>query len=92
MPRSAANTSGDAAAQPLYLGRTAVAKSRGISPDLFAHRVRRHPDGLPEPDAWEDLGNGKLAPLWLPGRDAEWEAWEAAFPGRTGRPRKEPAE
>jgi hypothetical protein len=88
MPGSVANTGTDTAVRPRYLGRTAVAKHRGISPDLFAHRVRRHPTGLPEPDAWEVLGYGKLAPLWLPGRDAEWQAWEAAFPGRTGRPRK----
>lgn len=92
MPGSVANNDSNTAVRPRYLGRTAVAKSRGISADLFAHRVRRHADGLPEPDAWEDLGNGTLAPLWLPGRDAEWEAWEAGFPGRTGRPRKELAE
>jgi hypothetical protein len=78
----------DLADRPRYLGRSAIAARRGISPDLFAHRMRRHPDRLPEPDAWEELGNGKLAPLWLPGRDAEFEAWEATFPGRTGRPRK----
>jgi hypothetical protein len=54
--------------------------------------MRRHPAGLPEPDAWEILGDGELAPLWLPGRDAEWQAWEAAFPGRTGHPRKAPGE
>jgi hypothetical protein len=74
-----------------YLGGAAVASRRGISHGLFTHRMRRHPAGLPEPDAWEELANGQLVPLWRPGRDAEFEAWEATFPGRTGRPRKETA-
>jgi hypothetical protein len=79
------------AARRRYQGRGAVAAARGISPDLLAHRMRRHPDGIPEPDAYEELASGELAPLWLPGRGAEWRAWEATFPGRTGRPPKKPA-
>jgi hypothetical protein len=81
---------GASAARPRYQGRSAIAAARGISTDLLAHRMRRHPAGIPEPDADEELGNGELAPLWLPGRDGEWEAWEATFPGRTGRPRMKP--
>lgn len=75
-------------AWPRFRGRAAVAKSRGISADLFAHRMRRHPDGVPEPDAYEETASGELVPLWLPDRDAEWLVWEATFPGRTGRPRE----
>ena len=56
--------------RPRYLGRSAIAGRRGISPDLLAHRMRRHPAGIPEPDAYEELGNGELAPLWRPGRMA----------------------
>jgi hypothetical protein len=91
MSRSTANRVGDPAARPRYLGGAAIAKRRGISHDLFTHRMRRHPAGLPEPDAWQELANGTLVPLWRPGRDAEFEAWEATFPGRTGRPRKQSA-
>jgi hypothetical protein len=80
---------GAPAGPPRYQGRPAIAAKRGISANHLAHRMRRHPDGIPEPDAYEELGNGEIAPLWLPGRDTDWEAWEATFPGRTGRPRKE---
>lgn len=77
---------------PRYLGGAAIARRRGVSHDLFAHRMRRHPAGLPRPDAWQELTNGRLVPLWRPGREPEFEAWEATFPGRTGRPRKAPQE
>ncbi len=77
--------------RPRYQGRAAIAAARGISADLLAHRMRRNPDGIPGPDAYEELGNGELAPLWRPGRDDEWQAWEATFPGRTGRPPKKAA-
>jgi hypothetical protein len=80
------------AARPRYQGRAAVAAMLGISRDSLAHQIRRHPQGMPEPDAYEEQRDGTEAPLWLPARDAEWHAWRAAFPGRTGRPRKPPAE
>lgn len=67
-----------------YLGGAAVARRRGISHDLFTHRIRRHPARLPEPDAWEELANGKLVPLWKPGRDGEFDAWQAKLPGPHG--------
>jgi len=61
----------------------------GISADRLAHEMGRHPHGIPEPDAYaEGAGaGGKVESLWLP-RPAEWRAWRASFPGRTGRPRK----
>lgn len=59
----------------------------GITDNRLAHEMRRHPDGVPEPDAHAEGANGKTEPLWLP-RAAEWQAWRASFPGRTGRPRK----
>ncbi len=77
------------AARPLYLGRAAVAARLGVSPDLLAHWMRRHPEGLPQPDAEVEDAGGRVAPVWLPGRNSEWQAWRAAFPGRTGRPRKD---
>jgi hypothetical protein len=58
----------------------------GVSTDLLAHWMRRHPDAMPQPDAEVDEAAGKAAPIWLPGRDVEWQAWRATFPGRTGRP------
>lgn len=76
------------AARTRYQGRAAVAVILGATPDLLAHWMRRHPEGMPEPDAEEERPGGDLVPLWLPGRDAEWHAWRASFPGRTGRPRK----
>ncbi len=60
----------------------------GVSPDLLAHWMRRYPDALPQPGGEVEEAVGKVAPIWLPGRDAEWQAWRATFPGRTGRPRK----
>jgi hypothetical protein len=60
----------------------------GVTSDLLAHWMRRHPDGMPAPDAEVDDGRDRISPLWLPGREAEWRAWLATFPGRTGRPRK----
>jgi hypothetical protein len=77
-----------AAGRPRYQGRSAVAAMLGVSPDLLAHWMRRHPDGMPQPDAEVEETAGKVAPIWLPGRDAKWQAWRAAFPGRTGRPSK----
>jgi len=62
----------------------------GVNPDLLAHWMRRHPEGIPEPDADVEETGERLVPLWQPGRDAEWRAWRATFPGRTGRPRKSP--
>jgi hypothetical protein len=59
-----------------------------VTPDLLAHWMHRHPDGMPQPDAEVEEAGGKVVPVWLPGRDAEWAAWHATFPGRTGRPRK----
>jgi hypothetical protein len=80
------------AAPPRYQGRAAVAAMLGVTPDLLAHWMRRHP-GYPGPDADAEETGGRLVPLWLPGRDAEWNAWRAAFAGRTGRPRtKDPPE
>ena len=71
-----------------YQARTAIAAVLGISPDLLAHWMRRHPEGIPEPDAEVEEADGRIVPVWLPGRDVEWRAWRATFPGRTGRPRK----
>jgi hypothetical protein len=71
-----------------YQGRTAVAAMLGVSPDLLAHWMRRHPEGIPEPDAEVAEAGDRVVPVWLPGREAEWRAWRATFPGRTGRPRK----
>jgi hypothetical protein len=71
-----------------YQGRAAIAAMLGISPDLLAHWTRRHPEGMPEPDAEVEGAGSRIVPVWLPGRDAEWRAWRATFPGRTGRPRK----
>jgi hypothetical protein len=72
-----------------YQGRSAIAAMLGVSTDLLAHWTRRHPDGMPEPDAEAEETEGRVFPLWLPGRDAEWQEWRATFPGRPGRPRKE---
>jgi hypothetical protein len=77
------------AARPRYQGRAAVAAMLEVTPDLLAHWMRRHPEGMPEPDDYVEEAGGKAAPVWLRGRDAEWQAWKAMFPGRTGRPRKE---
>jgi hypothetical protein len=76
------------AGQIRYQGRTAIAAVLGVSPDLLAHWMRRHPAGMPEFDAEVEEAGGRIVPGWLPGRDAEWRAWRATFPGRTGRPRK----
>lgn len=78
-----------ATARTRYQGRAAIAAILGVSPDLLAHWMRRHPGGLPGPDAEIDETGGRVTSLWLPGRDAEWQAWRASFPGRTGRPRKD---
>lgn len=75
------------ATRPRYQRRAAVAAMLGISADRLAHEMDRHPDGIPEPDAEAEGAGGKVEPLWLP-RLAEWRAWRATFPGRTGRPRK----
>ncbi len=75
------------AARPRYQRRAAVAAMLGITPDRLAHEMDRHPDGIPGHDAEAEGAGGKVEPLWLP-RPAEWLAWRAAFPGRTGRPRK----
>ncbi|TMR99178.1 hypothetical protein [Nonomuraea basaltis] len=82
------------AARPRYQGRARIAAMLGVSSDLLEHWIRRHPDRMPEPDAELDEGRGRVAPLWLPGRDAEWQAWRtsvtatrtpiAAQPGRIG--------
>lgn len=77
------------AARCRYQRRAAVAAMLGITPDRLAHEMDRHPDGIPMPDADAEGASGKLEPLWLPGREAEWQAWRASFPGRTGRPRKD---
>jgi transposase-like protein len=39
------------AARPDHQGRAAIAATLGVSSDLLAHWMRRHPDGMPEPDA-----------------------------------------
>lgn len=78
-----------APARPRYQGRAAVAKALGVSPDLMAKWMIRHPDLMPVPDAGLEDGEGNLQPLWRPGREVEWQAWRASFPGRTGRPRKD---
>lgn len=77
------------AARTRYQRRAAVAVLLGVSPDLLAHWMRRHPDGMPQPDADVEGAEGRAEPVWLLGRDAEWKAWRASFPGRTGRPRKD---
>jgi hypothetical protein len=76
-----------AVARRRYQRRAAVAAMLGISDDLLAKEMKRHPAGIPEPDADAEGANGKVEPLWLP-RLTEWQAWRASFPGRTGRPSK----
>jgi hypothetical protein len=76
------------AARPRYQRRAAVATMLGITHDRLAHEMDRHPDGIPTPDAEAEGTGGKIEPLWLP-RAADWQAWRASFPGRTGRPRKD---
>jgi hypothetical protein len=78
---------GGTPARPRYQRKAAVAAMLGISPDQLAHEMTRHPHGIPEPDADAEGRDGKTEPLWLP-RLADWRAWRASFPGRTGRPRK----
>jgi hypothetical protein len=77
-----------AATAARYQSRAAVAALLGVSPDLLAHWMRRHPETMPAPDDYVEEAGGKSAPIWLRGRDPEWRAWRASFPGRTGRPRK----
>jgi hypothetical protein len=82
------STDGTMAARPRYQGRVAIAAMLGVSPDLVAHWMRRHPEGMPAPDDHVEQAQGRAEPIWLRGRDAEWQVWRATFPGRTGRPRK----
>lgn len=77
------------ATAPRYQGRAAVAALLGVSPNLLAHWMRRHPETMPAPDDYVEEAGNKPAPIWLRGRDSEWRAWRASFPGRTGRPRKD---
>lgn len=88
MERALAAVLAQPATRPRYQGRAAVAAMLGVSSDLLAHWMRRHPDGIPAPDA-EVEEAGRSTPLWLPGRETEWHAWRATFPGRTGRPRRD---
>jgi hypothetical protein len=74
----------DPAARPCYQGRPAVARSRGITPDLLAHRMRRHPAGLPDPAVANFTASVISFGCAWSGDVRETAAWHAEQPGRSG--------
>jgi len=71
---------------PRYLGQAAVAAALGVSADVMAHWVKRHADGMPEPDAYVAITPHRTVPVWRPGRDKEWLVWVVPFCGQVGKP------
>lgn len=65
---------------PTYLDTSGLAARAGLSPSTIRAYWARRPHLLPAPDA---MTSG--TPGWLP---ATVDAWLAARPGPTGRPRK----